>query len=318
LVLSHLGELPSARAHLEQSIAFYDPQKHRPDQSQSMQDPQVTNLSYASFSLWRLGYPDQARQRIDEALTWARELSHPFSVAFALSNAGTLNQHLRNVQTAQERTEALMTLAREQGFPYWLAEGAIRQGWVLAEQGRGKEGIAQMHQGLAALRATGAELSRSYRLARLAEVYGIVGQAEEGLTLLAEALAVVDKTGERFYEAELYRLKGELLLAQHSRVGIAHQNVNFIEAGMVGGAHPTEKEDAEACFLKAIEVTKRQQAKSWELRASTSLARLWQQQGKAKEAHEMLSAVYNWFTEGFDTKDLQEAKALLDSLASSV
>ena len=238
-----------------------------------------------------------------EALTLAEELSHPFSLAFALNYAAVLNQFLRDVPAVQEQAEALMTLAREQGFPVFLVLGTMFRGWVLVEQGQGEAGIAQIRQGIAAKQTTGTELGRPGDLAQLAVAYGKMGQVVEGLSVLVEALAVVDKTGERMYEADLYRLKGELLLAQHSRVGIAH---------------PTEKEDAEACFLKAIEVTKRQQAKSWELRASTSLARLWQQQGKAKEAHEMLSAVYNWFTEGFDTKDLHEAKALLDSLASNV
>jgi predicted ATPase len=150
----------------------------------------------------------------------------------------------------------------------------------------------------------------------LAEAYGQVGQGEEGLTALTEAFAAVDKTGERFYEAELYRLKGELMLAQKSRrVGNAHQSVSNAEAVTVGIAHPTEESEAEACFLKAIDVARKQQAKSLELRASTSLARLWQQQGNQTEAHQMLSEIYGWFTEGFDTKDLQEAKALIKELS---
>jgi predicted ATPase len=170
----------------------------------------------------------------------------------------------------------------------------------------------------------------SIHLARLAEAYGKVGKIEEGLTAVAEALAVIDKTGERFYEAELYRLKGELTLHK-SRVGIAHQEGTGAEAGTVGGAHPTAsvQAEAEACFQKAIEIARKQQAKSLELRAVTSLVRLRQQQvqnhapritqheirTRLDEAHEMLSEIYGWFTEGFDTKDLQEAKALLDELA---
>jgi predicted ATPase len=325
LTSCQLGELTSARAHLEQSIALYDPQKHRPDRSQvSMQDPKVTCLSYAAWVLWHLGYPDQARKRIAEALTLARELSHPFSLAFALTFAAMLNQLLRDVRAVQERTEALRTLAREQGFPYWLASETIRQGWVLAEQGQGKEGIAQMRQGMAAMRATGAELNRSWDLARLTEAYGKAGQVEEGLTLLAEALAFVDKTGERLYEAELYRLRGELTLQSQASL---EQVSDKSQAGQDKSENtnpqpltpnPRAEAEAEACFHKAIEISRKQQAKSLELRAAVSLSRLWQQQGKQKEAHDMLAELYGWFTEGFDTKDLQEAETLLAELQGAV
>jgi predicted ATPase len=172
------------------------------------------------------------------------------------------------------------------------------RGWVLAEQGQGEEGIAQMRRGLAACRATGAELERPFYLTLLAEAYGKGGQVEEGLQVLAEALDAVDKSGERFCEAELYRLKGALTLAR----------------SRVQGLTSIVQKEAEACFLNAIKVARQQQAKSWELRATVSLARLWQQQGKTTEAHRMLSEIYGWFTEGFDTKDLQEAKALLEEL----
>jgi len=175
------------------------------------------------------------------------------------------------------------------------------RGWALVEQGQGKEGITQIHQALTDWQATGAEMHRPHFLALLAAAYGKVGEAEQGLTALVEALAQVEQTGERWYEAELYRLKGELLLAQE---GYRPQALGFREK--------TEK--VEECFLKAIDIAQKQQAKSWELRATMSLARLWQRQGKQKEAHQLLSEIYGWFTEGFDTKDLQEAKALLAEL----
>jgi predicted ATPase len=175
------------------------------------------------------------------------------------------------------------------------------RGWALAEQGQGKEGISQIRQGLIDYQATGAELFRPHHLALLAEAYQKNGQVEEGLATLAEALAFVDRTGERFYEAELYRIKGELTLAQSS---VTDPRLLV----------PDPQGEAEACFLKAIEIAQKQQAKSLELRAATSLARLWQQQSKQKEAHQLLSTIYGWFTEGFDTKDLQEAKALLEEL----
>jgi predicted ATPase len=186
----------------------------------------------------------------------------------------------------------------------------ILRGWALVEQGQREEGMVQLRQGLAAYRATGSELQRPHFLALLAEACGKVGQAEEGLNVLAEALAVIDRTEERVYGAELYRLKGELVL-QSGVWRPASENPN---------AQPltpnTQMEaEAEACFLKAIDIARQQQAKSWELRATVSLTRLWQRQGKKTEAHKLLSEVYDWFTEGFDTKDLQEAKALLEELA---
>jgi len=250
-------------------------------------------LSFVAWALWYLGYPDQALRRIHEALTLAQELSHPFSLALALAFAAWLHQLRREGQAAQERAAAAIALSTDQGFPFWEAWGTILRGSVLAEQGQRAEGIAQMRQGIAAWRATGAELQRPYYLALLAEPCGKGGQAEEGLSVLAEALTAVHKTGERQHEAELYRLKGELLLKQ----GV-----------------PDEQE-AESCLRQAIDVARQQQAKSLELRAAMSLSRLWQQQGKRFEARELLAPIYGWFTEGFDTADLQEARALLEALA---
>jgi predicted ATPase len=186
----------------------------------------------------------------------------------------------------------------------------VHQGWVLAEQGQREDGITQMCQGLAAYRATGAEALRPHFLALLAETYGKVRQAEEGLTVLAEALALVGKTGERYYEAELHRLKGELTL-QKFQVSSSTFQVQESPKSEVRGP----ESEAEECFLKAIEIARKQSAKSWELRATMSLARLWQQQDKREDARQLLADIYNWFTEGFDTKDLQEAKALLAELA---
>jgi predicted ATPase len=205
-----------------------------------------------------------------------------------------LCQLCRDVQAAQERATAAIALCTEQGFALYLARGTILQGWAIAEQGQGAAGLAQMRQGLVAYQATGAEVFRPYYLAFLAEVYGKVGQTGEGLTLLGEAIAAVHKTGERFCEAELYRLQGELLLVRSAE----------------------NHGKAEACFQQALVVARRQQAKSWELRAATSLSRLWQRKGKRAAAYDLLAPVYGWFTEGFDTADLQEAKALLEALGS--
>jgi predicted ATPase len=180
----------------------------------------------------------------------------------------------------------------EQEFTFWSAQGTILHGWALAEQGH-EAGIAQMEEGLATHRTLGAELVQPYYLAMLAETYGKRGQMEVGVRVVAEALTKTDTHGERWWEAELYRVKGELLLRQAR----------------------SDTPQAEACFQQALAVARRQQAKSWELRAAMSLSRLWQQQGKRQEAHALLAPVYGWFTEGFDTADLQEAKALLDALA---
>ena len=220
---------------------------------------------------------------------------YPFSLGFAWSAAAAFHQFRREMPAAQEYAESAINLATEQGFPIWIAAGAILRGWALAQQGQAKEGMAQMTQGLRAYHATGAAIRRPHFLALLAEAHGIIGHQETGLTILTEALTLVDTTGERWYEPELYRLKGALLLARATE-------------------HDTE---AETCFRHALEIARRQQAKSWELRASLSLSRLWQRQGKRHTAHQLLAEVYGWFTEGFDTADIQEAKALLEDLETN-
>jgi predicted ATPase len=302
--LYFLGEFAPAREHLERGLTFYDSQQHGSLAFLYGYDPGVGCLSRVARVLWPLGYPEQALRRSQEALTLAQELSYLPSLGFALGFAGILHQYRREGQVAQERAEAMMALGTEQGFAFQLAFGTLQRGWALAEQGRREEGIVQMRQGLAATRATGANIAGSTYLILLAEAYGKVGQAEEGLALLAEALTRVDKTGQRNFVAELYRLKGELTLQKLS-VPSPQQLI------------PSTQE-AEACFLKAIDIARQQQANSWELRATMSLTRLWHQQGKHDEARQMLAEIYGWFTEGFDTKDLQEAKALLEGVSRTL
>jgi class 3 adenylate cyclase/predicted ATPase len=215
--LLYLGELDSARTHVEQGLALYDSQQHRSLVLLYGTDPGVVCLSYASHLLWCFGYPDQALKRSHEALALARKVSHPVSLAGALHWAAMLHQFRREGPAAQERAEEAIALSSEQGFQFFLAMGTIDWGWVLAEQGQREEGIAQIRQGLAAYQATGAELWQPYFLALLAEAYGKVGQTEEGLSVLAEALTMVNKNGERWWEAELYRLKGELTLQREAR-----------------------------------------------------------------------------------------------------
>ena len=281
-------------------MLFRSPRKRRAQRA--LQDSGVACLSYAAWALWYLGYPDQALKRSSEALALAQELSHPISLAWALDFAAMLYQHNREGQIAQERAEAAIRICGEQGFAFWLANGMVMRGWALAEQGQLEEGISQMRRGLAAWRATGAELARPYFHVLLAEAHGKVGQAQEGLALVAEVLPIVEKNEDRFYEAELYRLKGELTLQQF-QVNSPHS------------AFRNPQLEAEECFQKAIEVARRQHANSLELRAVMGLARLWQQQGKREEARQMLAEIYGWFTEGFDTVDLKEARALLQELA---
>ena len=298
--LFYHGEVGASQAHLEQAITLYESQQHRSYAFLYGIDLGVYCLTFAAYALWLLGYPEQALKRVQEALTLAQGLSHPYSLAFALAHSALLHQYRREVQAAQEQAEAAIVVCTEQGFPYWLAMGTILRGWVLAEQGQEEEGIAQMRQGLAAYRATGAELRRPYYISLLAEAYGKEGQAEEALNTLAEALDTVNKSGERWYEVEMYRLRGELLLK--SEIQGSESEVQRLP-------------EAESCFRQAIEIARQQSAKSLELRAVMSLSRLWQQQGKNDEARQMLAEIYSWFTEGFDTADLKEAKALLEELS---
>jgi class 3 adenylate cyclase/predicted ATPase len=299
MTLWHLGEFAAAQKHCEQGIALYDAEAIR-EAAQKLDlyvlNPWMFCWGFVALSLWLLGYPDQALKRAHEALTLTREWSHSFSSAMALNIAAWIHQFRQEEQATQEVTEAEIVFCNEQGFTLVSAEGTMLQGWALVEQGK-EEGLVQIRQGLATWSATGAEMSLLYFLILLAEAYRKAGQAEEGLSTLSEALTLVNRTGERFYEAELYRLRGELTL-QQSKVE----------------SHKSKVEEAEGYFLNAIKIAQHQQTKSLELRAIVSLARLWQQQGKQHAARTMLSDIYNWFTEGFDTKDLQEAKALLDEL----
>ena len=286
----YLGQLSQAHAHLEQGNHLYDPQQHHALAFRyGNVDPGVACLAYAGWTLWLQGYPDQALERANEALTLAQNLEHPYTLARGLYWTSLLHQLRREWQVVSERAETAITVATAQQVALVLAVGPIMRGWALAMQGQGAEGLTQLRQGLDAYRATGAEFQRPHFLSMLAEVHRSLGQPEAGLTALSEALTLVETTGERYYEAELHRLKGELLLQQ---------------------AAP-EVSHAEACFQQALDIARCQQAKSLELRAAMSLGRLWQQQGKRQEAQVLLAGVYNWFTEGFDTADLQEAKALL-------
>jgi predicted ATPase len=291
--LFYLGEFATAQEHMEHGLALYNPRKHRSHAwLYGGHDPGVCCLSFLSLTLWYLGYADQAMQRRHDTLTLAQELEHPNSLAHALNRSAWLSQLRGDSQAVYEPLELLRLLATEQGFAQLLAQGTTLRGWVLAVQGQGEEGITQICQGLTALRSTGAVQLQPYFLALLAEVYRIMRHPGEGLTALEEALAIIDTTGERYYEAEVHRLKGELLLAQPV----------------------PDEQQVEGYLQRALTMARRQQAKSLELRAAMSLARLWQRQDKRAEAHQLLADIYGWFTEGFDSADLRETKALLEEL----
>jgi predicted ATPase len=292
----NMGKFALAREHVEQAIALYDSRPSSSHTIRPVQDPGVMSRGYAAWSLWHLGYPDQALQRVHEAFALARELSHPFSFAFALNFASHLHQWRKEQQLSQERTEAMLAVSAEHGFSLVVASGIFRLGARLVAQGQVEEGLTQMRQSMEVYLAGGAEGVRPALLSGLAAAHGTAGQIDEGLVLLTEALAIVDRTGGRIHEAGLYLLKGSLLLKS-------------------GGQKAGE---AEEYFRQALDVARHQEAKSLELQAAISLVRLWQQQGKKAEAHKLLSEVYNWFTEGFDTGDLKEAKTLLDQLAEAV
>jgi len=293
--LTQLGALVSALTHWEQTFALYNPQQHHALTYLFGADPGVFSLAYASHTLWLRGYPDQALMRSRQALELAQNLSHPFSQALARCYAALLHQFRREPRLVQQQAEAAMTLCSEQGFTYYLAWATLLRGWALTAQSTDRangDAMAQLRQGFADLLATGAGIREAYYRALLAEAAGTRGKSEAGQQLLAEAFAAMQRTEERYWEAELYRCQGELL-------GQA--------------AERRQQEGTEANFLRALEVARSQQAKSLELRAAMSLGRLWQKQGKRDDARTLLVPVYNWFTEGFDTADLQEAKALLDA-----
>jgi class 3 adenylate cyclase/predicted ATPase len=289
--LFYLGEFTAARTHLEQGIALTDPTTQRALAIRHGTAPGVRCLAHAANTLWCLGFPAQAVRRSQEALALAQELAHPLSLATAQHFAAFLYQHRREASAVQAQADALLTLTTAQRFPLFVGFEIFWRGWALAMRWD-EAGIAQMHQGMAAVLATGNTLSRPLCLVLLAEATGHAGHVEEGLRLLAKALAAFEASKRGDMLAEVYRLQGALLLQQ---------------------AIP-DAAQAEACFQQALAIARRQQAKSWELRAATSLSRLWQQQGKRAAPRQLLTEVYGWFTEGFDTADLQEAQALLEEL----
>jgi predicted ATPase len=289
----YLGEFVGARTQLEEALRLYNPEQHRTHALLYGVDPAVGAGVYAAWTLWCLGHLDQSLAKRHEALVRARQMAHHYTLAVALCHCALLHQHRREVQLTEELSEALIALSTEHGFAYWPGVAVAMKGWVLAERGEGDASIAELCSAMATIRGIGTAAELPWYLALLAGAHGIVGQTAEGLDAIAEALAQVASTNERFYEAEIYRVKGELLLKQ-------------------GG--PDSAAGAESCFRQALDIARVQSAKSWELRAATSLARLWRDQGKRAPARDLLAPVYGWFTEGLDTADLKDAKELLEEL----
>jgi adenylate cyclase len=256
-------------------------------------EPTLACSCWGAETLWLLGHADQALTRSGAALAIAGELKHPPSLASVVAWTALFHSSRREVRKAREHAEATITLAKELGFPFRLAEGQIVRGWALVAAGEMAAGLAELREGIDTWRATGAELSRTWWLALLAEAYERAGQPEPGLAAVADALEMANKAGERLFEAELHRLRGSLLL----------------ECDKTGAV-----DEAEGCFRQALAVARRQQNRLIELRAATSLARLRGAEGRRAEAYDLLAPVYGWFTEGFDTADLKDAKALLDEL----
>jgi DNA-binding winged helix-turn-helix (wHTH) protein/predicted ATPase len=315
--LLFMGDLARARTHLEQSVIRY-----KPDQLGALghlYDPGVMSLSQLAFVLWLLGYPDQALQQSRAALALARELSHPFSLVYALGWATRIHRFRGEQQASKQLEEEWVSLCTEQGFSHQLALAAVSRGWGLMERGQVEKGIGEFRQGLTDYRTTGEELGVSSYLILLADAYGKTGRFTEGFNAFAEAEEFINKSEERFWEAELYRLAGELSLRISEReTKRAGEDEKFADSP----TRPFTLSSPDDSFLKAIAVAQGQQAKSLELRAVMSLARLRQHQAQGHatsptlaEAHNRLAELYAWFTEGFDTRDLQEAKALLGMLS---
>jgi predicted ATPase len=300
LVLGHLssgrtqffsGMFVPSRSHLEEVLALYDPRSHRSLFHHAGLHPRANSQAFFGIALFCLGYPDQALARSNAAIAEASRLAHPPSLASSLTLGNILLSLVGDNAAMDERTDQLLAMANEQGFLLWHAAGAMLRGWVKVKNGDVAEGLSLLRSGATAFRATGSVFWLPFFIALLASAFAIAGQFEEAVTLLDDVLHIVERTGERWFAAELNRHKGRLLLRQgHS-------------------------EAAEELYRTALNIAREQEAKLWELRAVASLARLSRDQGRRAEARDLLAPVYGWFSEGFDTPDLKEAKALLDELA---
>ena len=291
--LFHLVDLPAARTYLEQSLTLYNPDEHRSHALSYGQDPGVVAAAYLAWTLWCLGYPTQALAQTQAALALAQKVDHPYSLVIATTYASVQYHFLNDVTRCRAHAEAAIALATQYGFTLWLSMATFLRGWALTVEGDFDNGFADMQQSIDLFRSTGAELGAAYFAALLAETFGRTGQADVGLLAMAGAFELLERTQDRWCEAEMYRLQGELYLQTDA---------------------PSE---AEQSFQTAITVARQQQARLWELRATVSLARLWQQQNKNIEAQTQLAAIVDWFREGAELPDLVAARTLLEQMGTT-
>jgi predicted ATPase len=282
-----LGRFVEARAHLEQALALYDPGRHAQLAQIYNFDPRVIGLDFLSLALYALGYPEQAQARSGQALAEAKQLSNLVTLAVVLQHACMIHHFLGDHRTVGQRAEELWSLATGQGFPFWVAHANFVRAWAEAKESKSDQQLVQLRCHLKGIRSSGAVLIVPYYLALLAEIQGERGDLAGALELLTEALVQADQSGECWFAAELHRLQGELLWATGDR------------------------DAAEAALRRAVALARDQNAKSWELRAAASLGRLLRASGRSDEARELLASVCDWFTEGFESPHLQDAKALL-------
>jgi predicted ATPase/class 3 adenylate cyclase len=285
------GDFDLAHRNFKRVIALYDPRQHSNHVFLLGQDPLFVCLCYDAFTQWALGYSDQALEKIQAAVTMAQERNHPFSLAYALFGIAKIYQLCLNIDATRQWAEKAIALSSDKGFPYFSSISGILRGWAIARQGDITEGITQINHCLRTLSNTESEVNKTYYLALLAEAHWNNSEIEEGLSVLAEAVTMAEKSKEHWYEAELLRLRGNLLLVQDG-----------------------DKEKAEGCFRRSLEVARRQNAISFELRTAISLCKLWQENDRSREAQELLRNIYERFSEGFGTKDLQDARTLLEAL----
>jgi predicted ATPase len=289
-----MGEIAESRRHYNQAIALYDPAAHRPLATRFGQDARVAILSLRSLALWLLGYPEAALSDADGALKDAREIGHAATLMFALNEASYTGIYCGKFAAANALVDELVALANEKGALFWRMGGIMAQGYLMVLTGKASNAVHTITSGLTAYQSTGATLFMPQHLTNLARARSELGQFGDAWRFIGEAIEAIEKTKERWWEAEVNRLAGEIALKSLE----------------------PDAAKAEAYFERALAVARKQQAKSLELRAAMSMARLWRDQGKVQQARELLAPVYGWFTEGFDTRDLKEAKALLDELAS--
>jgi predicted ATPase len=289
------GDIELGRAHFDRAIGLYDPAAHRPLATRFGQDNRVAILAYRSHALWYLGYPASALTDTDQALSYAREIGQAATLMYALFHASFAQIYCGNYATANAVIDELIAFADEKGAPFWKAHGRLNQGCVLAVTGKVSDAVHVITSGVPALRSTGARGWVPLHLSYLSRAYAQLGQIDDAWRCIGEAMTVLEATRERRWEADVHRVTGEIALL----------------------APKPDTAKAEAYFERALIVARQQQAKSWELCAAMSMARLWRDQGKRDQARDLLAPVYGWFTEGFDTRDLTEAKALLEELSSA-